>query len=236
MARRRRRGRGHRWLLPLVVLAAAVACAAVYLHDRQRVAPAIPPTPPPAEAAGIEVVAERIDPRNDGRRVRVVGQLHAAVPVRDPQFGVGADALALERTVEMLQWIEECSGADCRYRLDWVDRPVDSQAFKQPRGHENAASFPFRSQQFVTATAMLGAFVVGPRVIDGVGARVPHPVHVADLPPNLAASLRECDGRLCSGDAKHAAAGDLRIAWRIVPDTRMELAGLQRGNRLEIAH
>jgi len=225
-----RRGRG--WWLPVAILV-AVAAAAWYGRDSLRPAPATPSGPvAPVSAAG-EVAADRVDPRNEGRRVRVAGGLRPAAPVRDPQFGISVDALALERTVEMLQWVEDCTGGACRHRLEWSARPVDSRGFREPRGHENPTAFPFESRRFVADDLRLGAFGVHARAAAQVAARSDHPVRVANLPPNLAASLRDCDRMLCSGSPGRPAAGDLRIHWRIVPPARVALAGTQRGNRLE---
>jgi len=232
MARRRRRGSRGRLLVAAIVIGVIAAGAWWWSTHRPGASGPATPAQPEAASAPVEVSAGRVDPRHEGRRIRASGSLHAGAPVRDPQFGLAVDALALERGVEMLQWNEHCVAAACSYRLDWVDRPVDSRAFHEPRGHDNPAAFPFRSQRFVTAAPMLGAFTVDVRAIDRVTLRSDHPVRVADLPPNLAASLRDCDGRLCTGDPRKPVAGDLRIRWRVVPPARITLAGIQRGSRL----
>lgn len=238
MARRKRRGRGGRRVAVIVLGALVLGMAWWYLHRPQ----AVPPNPPvrastpPVSTGPVAVAADRVDARNEGRRIRLAGELRAAAPVRDPLFGIAADALALERTVEMLQWAEDCAGGTCRYRLDWAGKPVDSGAFREPRGHANATAFPFRSQRFVAASAKIGAFAVDVRAIDDVDARADRTVHASELPPNLAASLRDCDGMLCTGNPDKPAAGDLRIRWRVVPPARVVLAGTQRGNHLETGH
>jgi hypothetical protein len=105
-----------------------------------------------AEGAGIvrSVSADRVDPSNDGRLIHVTGMLSTAGAVSDPDFALRAQAVRLERHVEVYQWKEEThsetrtkfGGGEERtttykYVRTWSDKPIDSDRFKEPRGHTN---------------------------------------------------------------------------------------------------
>lgn len=210
--------------LALLALAAGLA----WYFVRQVDAPALP------DSAAIEVAAERIDAANEGRRVTLHGPLRVVQPPRDRDLGIEApQAVALLREVEMLQWQESCDGGTCSHRLEWSAAPVDSNAFREPQGHANPPSMPFAAARFEAGGLRLGAFVVDAANAAADVDAVAHPVRVAQLPPNLAATFRDCDGALCTGDAASPAAGDVRVRYRVVPAGTRRLAGVQRGDRLE---
>ena len=143
--------------------------------------------------------------------------------------------LVLLRTVEMLQWHEQCAAKSCVYALEWSPRPVDSRAFKTPQGHQNPSRLPFSSERFLAGEVRLGAFRIDPALAAGAAAPLAYPVRGAQLPPNLAATFRDRDGVLYASDAAHAAVGDLRVSYRIVAPTTLRLTGMQDGDRLKAA-
>jgi hypothetical protein len=187
-------------------------------------------TRPPGDVSA--VAADRIDPANEGRLVRINGVV-VAQPVRDTQLGVSTDAIALLRKVEMRQWQETCVPAGCDYELVWSVVPIDSRGFREAGGHVNPGALPFPSERFLSGDVRLGAFGIDPALAAGEVEPVAHAVGVADLPPNLAASFRVQDGVLLTGEeAQEAAAGDLRVSYTIVPAGERNLIGVQEGSRL----
>lgn len=227
MARRRRKSSLRRVALIALILG-VVACALWFgtrLFDRWR-----QPAVPRPEVANVP--ADRVDPAQDGRRVRVNGKLSAGKSAHDTQLGVTADAPVLFRHVEMYQWREHCERGDCRYENTWSALPIDSGKFQVAAGHENPP-VPFADAYF-GGDIHLGAFAVD---IDLAAAQVPavdFPVHAAALPPNLAATFREIDGALyAGGDPAKPQVGELRVTYRIVPPgTLVNLTGVQRGTKL----
>lgn len=194
-------------------------------------------TPGDTTKAPLAASADRIDFANEGRTLTISGSLHATKPARDSQLGIGADAVALLRKVEMLQWREHCAASACDYALAWSEQPVDSGAFRERKGHENATRFPFAGARFVAGDLRLGAFkldaALAVAAVEGSEA-VAWPVHANQLPPNLAATFRERDGVLYAGaDPDKAAAGDLRVSYRIVATGARRLTGVQHDDQLQ---
>lgn len=208
--------------IALVLL--ALAAAAAWFLGRNGDAPV------PAAA---EVDSGHLDAANEGIRVAIHGELQVMEPPRDADLGIDAmSAVALLRDVEMLQWHESCEAA-CVHRLDWSATLVDSNAFREPQGHANATSMPFAAARFDAAELHLGAFRLDPAMAAAGVDPVAHPVRISQLPPNLAATFRECGDALCTGEEGRPAAGDLRVRYRVVPAGMRTLAGIQRGDRLE---
>lgn len=228
MARARRR-------LPLptvlLVLAAIAVPAWFLLRDRWH---GWPSAKAPAGPAATVVADDRVDPANEGHPVRVAGTLRVASPARDAQLGIEADAPALLRTVEMLQWQETCAAASCGYALAWSDRRIDSHAFREAQGHANTTPFPLSSERFLSGDVRLGAFKVDAALATDGAASTAWPVRVAQLRPNLAATFRDCDGALCTGaDPARPAVGDLRVRYRVVAAGARTLGGVQHGDHLD---
>ncbi len=170
------------------------------------------------------------DAATDGRLVFVSGDTQIAKPALDPQFNVGANAVALVRKVEMFQW-HETDGGRRSYDQDWIDHPVDTSKFAQASGHENPGAFPFDGARFDSPNVRVGGFRLGPKLvaeIEGVEDFTPD-FHA--LPPNMAATFQAHDGALVtSADPEHPRIGDLRVSWmQIAPKELTVLARAQGG-------
>ena len=225
--------------LILVVLAAIGAY--VWLHKRN--APIETPvattakTAPPVEAP--RVSTDKVDPANEGRLVRIDGTLSVVKPARDTQLGIGADAVMLLRYAEMLQWQEKCTGATCTYLQVWSPQIIDSRKFREPEGHRNPERLPITSGRFSAGEVRLGAFAVDAAALGNYRLDsalqtkpVPYPVKDAQLPSNLAVSFREQNGVLYAGDPEHRAVGDVRVSYRIIPAGKIDIVGIQHGDRV----
>lgn len=85
-----------------------------------------------------------------GGLVHVVGSLKTNAPLRDADWALTLDALALDRTVEVYQWKEKKEQHERKvdqqttrtettysYHREWVASGVSSSGFKHPNGHDN---------------------------------------------------------------------------------------------------
>lgn len=92
----------------------------------------------------VTVSAEDPDAGNDGKLVYFTGEAVAEGKLFDPEFGVGAQALRLRRTVEYFQWGEDVKTETKKklgggeetvksynYTKKWVSEPVDSSKFNE---------------------------------------------------------------------------------------------------------
>lgn len=226
MARRKRKSQP-RWLLLAGLL---IALGAAGWFNRERIAGLLERGD--AKSMAIVVAAGRVDPANEGRRVRLSGSLEIGGPARDEQLGVSAKAAVLLRKVEMYQWRERCSGEDCSYEAVWSQQPVDSRRFRRPEGHDNPPQ-RLLDARFDSDRIRLGAFSVGADLVAAQAASTELPVHVAELAPNLAASFSDANGVLyAGGDPAQPKVGEVRVSYRIVPPGGVALSGVQHGSNL----
>ncbi|MBS0432678.1 MAG: hypothetical protein JSS21_09785 [Proteobacteria bacterium] len=176
----------------------------------------------------------RPGPDSDGQLVFVADPVQIAQPARDPQFNVGANAVALVRKVEMFQW-QEVDGGRRSYELDWVDHPVDSTKFAQPAGHENPGAFPFDGARFDSPDVRVGGFKLAPDLVETISGVEDFSPDLRALPPNLAATFQAHDGTLVTSvDPQHPRTGDLRVSWmRIAPKELTVLARAQNGGLMQ---
>jgi hypothetical protein len=234
-------------LIVAVVVIAALVLGFLWL--RKRASEPAPETPPsqttqmPGDVSqALAVRADAVDPANEGKLVKVSGDLVATTPATDSQLGITApDAIMLLRFAEMLQWQEQCprgAGA-CTYQQVWSPQLINSSKFREPAGHENPARLPLTTARFSSAAVRLGAFTVdaatlGNYRLDASLRIKPTPIRVSasQLPSNLAPTFRDFNGALYAGDPEHRKVGDVRVSYRIIPATKVDVVGIQRGNQL----
>ena len=229
-------------LIVLAIILAVIALGAYYvLHGRHAPGETPTPTAPPSKEveSASKVPIDRIDPANEGRRITIDGDLDIKTPAIDTQLGIRATAIMLLRFVEMLQWQEQCTATDCTYRQVWSPQLISSAKFRQPEGHKNPDGLPLTTARYSAAEVRLGAFRIeaaalgNARLSSALRVRpTPLPVMSAALPSNLAISFHDFNGALYAGDPAHRQIGDVRVSYRTIPATKVELTGVQRGDRL----
>jgi hypothetical protein len=139
----------------------------------------------------------------------VLGAPQPDKSVRDPEFGVIARHLGLERHVEMLQWQRTASG----FAKVWSDRSIDSSSF--PPDHQNPGAFPLQSQRWMAPVVLIDDKPVDPQVILQRGVWQDTRPSFSALRANLAATFQpEGDGLGSAENPLAPRIGDLRIHWR----------------------
>jgi len=129
--------------------------------------------------------------------------------VRDPEFGVVARHIGLERRVEMLQWRMAPTG----YARTWSAQPIDSSTFAP--GHQNPAALPLRSRSWLAKIVSIDGKPVDPEVIRRLADWHDFRPSFSALPGNLAATFQPEGNGLGSAENPLAPQiGDLRIRWR----------------------
>jgi hypothetical protein len=201
-----------------------------------------------AEGAGIvrSAAADRVDSSNDGRLIHVTGILSTAGAVSDPDFAIRVQGVRLERRVEVYQWKEEThsetrtkfGGGEERtttykYVRTWSDKPIDSDRFKEPRGHTNPV-MTYQSRDLLAAGTRLGAFAVPDSLVRGFGeakrlAATEVQANALQIRVNKPVAVN--DGVLYVGrDPSQPAIGDMRISFAEVPLQTASVVAAQAGS------
>ncbi len=171
-----------------------------------------------------------------GHMARVVGTPRVVEAPHDPEFNQSADTPVLVRRVEMFQWREINIGGNAHYELDWVDHPVDSGRFRNPRGHANPGGFPIGGKQFDAGLVQIGGFTLSPALIHALPGSSAVTPDVTALPDNLAASFsRHGDYLVTSAQPDNPRLGDLRVSWDGVPLQQVTIVARLDGARLGAA-
>lgn len=87
----------------------------------------------------------------DGKLVYSVGTPAASNPLKDPDLGFQLDALSLQRSSMIYQWVEY-RGKHTRYDKEWVPHAIDSSNFGQQDRHENVGKPDFKSYSDETSS------------------------------------------------------------------------------------
>lgn len=202
------------------------------------------------EGAGLvrSVVADRIDPANDGKLIHVSGMLTTSGPAVDSEFGVRSAGVRLARRVEMFQWTEEqesetqkkLGGGETtkttyKYAKNWVDHPVDSAKFKERTGHSNP-QMTYRSRFVVAPQPKLGAFAVPTGLLGHFGAE--ERLDLSDQEVQAVAKRFNRQAQFVDGavyvsqDPAQPAVGDLRISFSEVKLQPASIVAAQVGSGL----
>jgi flagellar biogenesis protein FliO len=199
----------------------------------------------------VSIQPDATDPANDGKLVHVGGKVTTGSTPADPDFGISAPGLRLERSVEMYQWKQDSKSETTTklgggeetvttytYAKDWSDRPIDSSGFKQPSGHSNP-SMEIRDRQYQVPQAQLGAFTLDKPVLDLVGGEerlsiAPNRLSAVQSAFQGTAKVSIVDGRIYLGrDPASPAVGDYRVSYSLVPAGDLSIVGKQAGTRFE---
>jgi len=204
------------------------------------------------EGAGIVVssAADAVVPGDDGKLVHVSGLAQTEEWLRDPVFGIRANAIKLQRQAWMYQW-QEHTRSETRnkvgggtetvttyeYRKEWVDRPVHSVSFRHSEGHRNPESMPYQDHQLSAGGVTLGAFRLSPGLVAQINKFEPLPVTELDLEA-LTAPLKGTaqlwqGGLYLGGDPQTPAIGDIKVAFRQVRPVAVSVIARQAGRSFE---
>lgn len=199
------------------------------------------------EGAGavVSTSADPIDPSTEGALVHLSGETRTDGPLTDPEFGISATGIRLERRTEMFQWIEEVrsetkeklgGGTETvktySYNKAWRDRVVDSSQFKVPAGHQNPTGIPFASASQTAETVRLGAYTLPDFLVSRIGGATPLELEGLET----ASEEVKAGGKLAGGgvyfgsDPENPAIGDLRVRFTLVPTGIVSVVARQSGS------
>jgi hypothetical protein len=184
----------------------------------------------------------------EGKLVHLSGPVRPGQLLADPDFGVNAEALKLQRVAEMFQWEEQSETKEKKklgggksvtktynYRKVWDTELIPSGGFNQPKGHENPETMPCDSETFVARPLVLGDFALGDALVARINQYAPLPLSsTAGLPGPLKDTLRlHKDALYRSQNPDAPQIGDLRISYRAVPPAIYSAMAKQVATNLE---
>ncbi|MBU1899956.1 TMEM43 family protein [Myxococcota bacterium] len=193
-------------------------------------------------SAVISVQSDQIDPKNENKLIHTTGTAQTTEWLNDPELGVTAQGLKMDRKVEMYQWEEkkkkkekkELGGGKTTettytYTKVWDHEFISSAHFKVKDGHQNPASMPFKSKMFTSTKAKLGAFSLSSSEINGIKTK--EPVSLADKRfdhLNRPYHLLDSNTLYLGQDPNLPVIGDMKITFTAQASTPMSIVGLQR--------
>lgn len=203
------------------------------------------------EGAGavVSVAAANVEPGREGRLVHASGEATTTETLADPDFGVSVPALRLQRVVEMYQWKQE-EKSETRnkigggtetvrtysYTKTWSERPIDSERFELPGGHQNPAALPFESRGWTAQRVTLGAYRLSEDQVARLDRTEPVSVGASALPPAMSRKVRAVAGQnmfYSGSDPASPAIGDVRVTFKKTPPAVVSVVARQVGDTFE---
>lgn len=157
----------------------------------------------------------------------------------DSQFGIGAKAIALRRTVEYYQWVEnaeenkedklggkEVTTTTYTYTKKWTSRPVESGQFKDPAyQNKNKVLTNIEDAEQYAENVSFGAYKLSESLIHSISSVEPMELgydsaQVASLNKDTTIHVRVNQNEIYYGSSKSGAAeiGDVRVTFeKVVP-------------------
>jgi hypothetical protein len=191
------------------------------------------------------VTSEKVDNSNEARLVHMKGTTANPAPLKDPQFDITVlNCAALERNVEMFQWVEQQTKEEqddnyggkttvttYSYTQEWNSTAVDSTSF-QEMGHDNPA-MPCEGQVFRADTVSFGAFALTQGLISKMSnftslseKELPSQVRVRD---SRSVTLQGSEYTTVA-PGMSPQIGDVRISFKKVPCGDATILAVQHNN------
>lgn len=203
------------------------------------------------EGAGavVSVAADRVDQGNQGKLIHASGEATTNETLADPDFGVSAPAIRLERVVEMYQWDEDeksetknklGGGTETvktySYKKTWSDELIDSDRFKKSDEHQNPAAMPFERRQWTAQNVKLGAYRLSDSQVARLDKTEPVNIDGAKVPAAVAEKTKPVAGQnmfYAGKDASNPAIGDARVTFKAVKPATISVVARQVGDTFE---
>ena len=192
----------------------------------------------------INVSAEEVDAANDGKLVHLTANATTEEILVDEDFGISANAIRLQRDVEMYQW-KETEESETRKKLgggeetvttytyskQWSSGLNDSSNFQQPEGHENPSEFPYDSMTWDAENVPVGAFYLSPDLISQLSDFADLPVR--EIPEGAAwpedATLSK-GGIYLGANPAQPQVSDVRIKFSVIEPGPVSIVAAQNGD------
>ncbi|MBX3172721.1 MAG: TMEM43 family protein [Candidatus Eremiobacteraeota bacterium] len=191
-----------------------------------------------------EIKEDKVDASQDGKLIHVVGTTRAGSALNDQAFGVSAKALRLRRQVQFYEWQEKTEQKKRKklgggeetvttysYDKGWVSQHQDSSGYKE-KGHDNPAPPDFRSQDFQSSDATLGAFKLHQSVLDKLDSFTRLPLANVHVPADKKFKLTH-DMLYQGKDPAAPAIGDIKVDYQVVNPGQLSLVARQSGDSFE---
>ncbi len=202
-----------------------------------------------AEGAGLVVSVETgaVDAAHEGKLIHLAGATTLGGPAEDADFRFPAEALKLDRKVQMYQWKEDSHSETHKYAGGsqetvttytyarvWSDKAIDSGRFRRQSDHRNPAFPNVTSRAFYPPGARLGAFHVDANVLSKLSATEPFTAPYSALAgarSALGSRARLSSGGIYAGaDPDRPEIGDVRATWSVAPVGDVSVVGAQAGD------
>lgn len=181
----------------------------------------------------ISVKADAVDPGNEGKLVHMTGEAKTEETLSDPDFGISANAIKLERVAKMYQWQEKTSSktrkkigggeetiTEYKYEKVWADNLIKSGDFKHSEGHDNPGSMPYEGKTFTAQTVTIGGFTLSPGLVGKINQTEPLALNeetTAQMPADMKKASKLASGGIYIGkDTAVPQIGDEQISFKIV--------------------
>jgi len=169
------------------------------------------------------------DAQFDGELVCATAVATTEDSLSDAQFGIGAKAIALTRKVEYYQWVEhsseesedklggkEVTTTTYTYSKEWVDEPVQSADFKDPKYQgKNTVRTTVKPNEVWAETVTFGAYTLNDYLKERISSTEPMSLEGIE-----GDSLRHVNGNVLYYGVNEAAPeiGDVRVTFeKVVP-------------------
>lgn len=175
----------------------------------------------------------KIDPSINGKLVYATGNAVSNSQVSDKDFEINLNAIKLIRSVKYYQWVEtrhtdSSNNTSYTYAKKWVNTPVDSSGFKEPKGHQNNIKVDLKSSYVEADKVSFGAYTLSKKQIGDIKGTYKLTLnqfnHLSDyISTKFATDLfKVYDNKIYFGyDQAQPQIGDVEISYDYVPAQTM---------------
>ena len=190
-----------------------------------------------------------INAENEGKLIHLIGEAETNAEVSDSFFGVTEpNALKLQRTVEMYQWVQDSKSQTRKntggststkttysYTKQWKSEVVNSDTFEEPNGHQNPGSLPYQPNIITASPIDVGSFVLSQVITDKMNwwESISSQLSVENIPDESVrsiASLYGNNGFYFGSSPSNPEVGDTRVTFQRVREQTVSIVARQTTN------
>ncbi len=198
----------------------------------------------------VSVSPDKKDLKNEGKLIHFSGMTKSPDLLTDSEFEISANALKMQRVVEVYQWKEESKSKTVQklgggtettttytYSKEWSDKLIDSSNFREAETHQNPSAKLFLDQEWISNEVTVGEYAISEDLLSALSGYQSFtiPQEMFDAKNTTASAQLQLVGNIIYYQTNNITTpeiGSTRISYEIIPPQDISVIYKQSGENL----
>ncbi|MEK7634239.1 MAG: TMEM43 family protein [Patescibacteria group bacterium] len=198
----------------------------------------------------VSVSPDKKDLKNEGKLIHFSGMTKSPDLLTDSEFEISANALKMQRVVEVYQWKEESKSKTVQklgggtettttytYSKEWSDKLIDSSNFREAETHQNPSAKLFLDQEWISNEVTVGEYAISEDLLSALSGYQSFtiPQEMFDAKNTTSSAQLQLAGNTIYYQTNNITTpeiGSTRISYEIIPPQDISVIYKQSGENL----